>query len=266
MSSFNQFRHGNYPMSTSHDAYGSAPSTATSKAALFSMILGILSFCFSFLTGLPAVILGIIGLAKVSGSEGRLTGTGFAVTGLTTGIIGTLASCAMIPILAGLLLPAVQKVREAAARTQSANNMKQMGVALASYYDMYEAFPPAASKGADGKPLLSWRVAILPFVEQGTLYSQFKLDEPWDSPNNKPLQAKMPKIFLDPSFNKDVYPDSTPYQVFVGKGSIFDPTLKKPRTLKDITDGANFTIMVAESARPVPWTKPEDMAFQPGAP
>src|ERR1700677_3496891 len=80
-----------------------------------------------------------------------------------------------------LLIPAVQKLRILAARTQSMNNLKQIALSLHSYHDVYKTFPAAAICDKDGKPLLSWRVAISPYVEQLPLYNQFKLDEPWDS-------------------------------------------------------------------------------------
>ncbi len=73
--------------------------------------------------------------------------------------------------------------------------MKQFGLALHNYYDTNHCLPPAPLVDAKGKPLLSWRVAILPFLEQDNLYRQFKLDEPWDSEHNKKLISKMPKIY-----------------------------------------------------------------------
>src|SRR5215207_10182341 len=74
------------------------------------------------------------------------------------------------------------------------NNLKQIGLAFHNFHDQTGAFP-ADIKGKDGKALLSWRVAILSYVEQDPLYKQFKLDEPWDSANNKPLAAKLPKLY-----------------------------------------------------------------------
>src|SRR5439155_278636 len=91
----------------------------------------------------------------------------------------------------GLLLPAVQKVRDAAGRTASMNNLKQIGLAMHGYHDVNAGFPMAGHPGPknlgkpNAQPLLSWRVYILPYVEQINLYNQFKLDEPWDSEHNK---------------------------------------------------------------------------------
>ncbi|MBM4090163.1 MAG: DUF1559 domain-containing protein, partial [Planctomycetes bacterium] len=108
------------------------------------------------------------------------------------------AQTATIGILVALLLPAVQSAREAARRTSSSNNLKQIALAMHNYHDVYKKFPPRASLDANGKPLLSWRVHILPFVEEVALYEQFKLDEPWDSPHNSQLIDKMPRVYQNP--------------------------------------------------------------------
>ena len=89
--------------------------------------------------------------------------------------------------------------REAAIRAQCTNNEKQIALALHNYHDQHNSFPPAFSQGKDGKPLLSWRVLILPFLDQQqALYDQFHLDEAWDSPHNRTLIAKMPAVLSLP--------------------------------------------------------------------
>ncbi|MFM8726754.1 MAG: DUF1559 domain-containing protein, partial [Planctomycetaceae bacterium] len=98
-------------------------------------------------------------------------------------------------VLAGLMLPAVQSTREAARRMQSVNNLKQIGIALHGYHDATGDFPPAVVRDKDGKPLYSWRVLILPYLEQGNIFSKWKRDEPWDSPNNKPLSDLVLKVY-----------------------------------------------------------------------
>jgi prepilin-type processing-associated H-X9-DG protein len=155
---------------------------------------------------------------------------------------------------------AKQKMREAAARIVSANNLKQLGLAMHGYHDKHGSLPAAATYDKGGKALLSWRVAILPFVEQKALYDEFKQDEAWDSAHNKKLLAKMPKPFADPT-NKGKA-GHTFYQVVVGKGAAFEG--RKGVKLTDFTDGTSTTILIAEGNVDVAWTKPVDLDYQAG--
>jgi RNA polymerase sigma factor (sigma-70 family) len=152
---------------------------------------------------------------------------------------------------------AVNKVREAAARSISQNNMKQIGLAFHMHVDAERGpFPLHAIYSKDGKtPLLSWRVAILPYIEQKALFDQFKLDEPWDSQHNKALIAKMPKIYEAPF--GDLQPGKTYYQVFTGKNTAHDGA--KKMGLADFVDGTSNTILLAEAKDPVIWTQPVDI-------
>jgi RNA polymerase sigma factor (sigma-70 family) len=162
-----------------------------------------------------------------------------------------------LPLFA-MLPSAVQKTRIASKRTQSQNNLKQIALAMHNYHDTYRHFPPQALTNKNGKPLLSWRVAILPFIEQDNLYKQFKLDEPWDSEHNKALLERMPQIYAPVKVKtKEKY--ETFYQAFAGKGTVFEPG-EKIRFV-DIPDGMSNTIMIVEAGDPVPWTKPEDLPF-----
>ncbi|HEX4610110.1 MAG TPA: DUF1559 domain-containing protein, partial [Urbifossiella sp.] len=157
---------------------------------------------------------------------------------------------------------ATVKLKAEASRAQSVNNLRQIALAMHNYESTYGSFPPAAVVDKTGRPLLSWRVLILPYVEQNVLYGKFKLDEAWDGPTNKPLLDKMPPIYAMPTPTK-AKADETHYQVFVGRGAAFD-LLRGPR-IADFTDGTSNTILVATAATPVPWTKPDDMAFDPNA-
>jgi hypothetical protein len=99
------------------------------------------------------------------------------------------------------------------------DNLQQIAAAMHNYYDTYGYLPPAAVYGKNGKPLLSWRVLLLPFLDQNELYRQFHLDEPWDSAHNKKLLAQMPRVYRIPG-QKDK--NATFYQVFVGESTIFE--------------------------------------------
>ncbi len=122
--------------------------------------------------------------------------------------------------------------------------------------------PPAAAK--QGKALLSWRVAVLPFVGESELYQQFKLDEPWDSPHNKKLLTKIPKVYADPT-GKTRDRSATYYQVFVGPHAAFEKH-EFMRFPVSFPDGLSNTLLIVEAANPVPWTKPEDLHFAPDEP
>jgi hypothetical protein len=162
-----------------------------------------------------------------------------------------------LPVSLGLLLPAVQKVREAAGRTQSSNNLKQIGLAMHNYHDSYGSFPPAYTASKAGKPLLSWRVHILPFIEQNNLYNQFHLDEPWDSEHNKKLIPLMPKVYRSPASN--AAPGMTTYLTIRGENTAF-PGAKGVK-LTTITDGLSNTVMAVEASdrKAVIWTRPDDL-------
>jgi hypothetical protein len=190
---------------------------------------------------------------------------------------GSSGTVGMTSVMVGLLLPAVQKVREAAARSQSQNNLKQMGLALHNYHDANGAFPPAAfTSRKGGRGGLSWRVAVLPYIDQDALYKQFKLDEPWDSEHNRKLIPSMPKVYADPR-NTPAEPGLTYYKAFVGRDVPDRAGKPQPgpdaiwswsagRRITGITDGTSNTFLVAAFGPPVPWTKPADFEHDPKAP
>jgi hypothetical protein len=139
---------------------------------------------------------------------------------------------------------------------RAVNNMKQIGLAFHAFHDTTGSFPTDI-KDKDGKALLSWRVAILPYIEQDQLYKLFKLNEPWDSANNKPLIAKMPEIYAP--IRVKGKEGETFYQTVTGPNTLFDG--KTRRTFVNITDGTSNTGMVFQAAEAVTWSKPADMVL-----
>jgi prepilin-type processing-associated H-X9-DG protein len=216
-----------------------------------------------------------------------------------------------------ILVPAVRTARASARRAQSVNNLKQIGLALHNYHSIKESFPAAVNYGGkSGKVPYSWRVAILPYLEQQELYNAYDFDEPWDGPNNRKLIERMPAVYAYPAAEGSP-PNSghTAYFVFTGLSTALSlgppqgaaggtrggmsamigtkenappanaaapqgaggqlgkpqlPTGNKPvsdgPTIMQITDGTSNTILAVEARREIPWTKPEDIPFDPKAP
>ncbi|HEY1859310.1 MAG TPA: DUF1559 domain-containing protein [Gemmataceae bacterium] len=167
-------------------------------------------------------------------------------------------------MVTNVLGPVVAKIRDAAKRMQSVNNMKQIALAMHNYHDANTKFPAAYSVDKDGKPLLSWRVHILPYIEQDNLYKEFHLDEPWDSEHNKKLIPRMPKIYQ--SSTKLPEGGLTTYFVPVGDSTIFPG--KDAVSFKDITDGTSNTVLLvdADDKNAAAWTRPEDLKVDPKKP
>ena len=171
-------------------------------------------------------------------------------------------------VLVALLLPAVQAAREAARRTTSINNLKQIMLALLNYHDAMGRFPAHANYNEAGKPLLSWRVHILPYLEGGQLYEQFHLDEPWDSEHNRQLIEQMPAFYLDPSSPKYT-PEMghTHYLGIKGENAAFNPG-PEGNKIRTFTDGTSNTLMVLQvnDERATIWTQPDDWELNEGNP
>jgi hypothetical protein len=146
----------------------------------------------------------------------------------------------------------------------SMNNMKQISLAILMRENLKKSLP-AVGGGAEQGDQLSWRVHMLPFLEEQALYDQFHLDEPWDSEHNRSLIAKMPGVFGDPNMRTEA--GETLYLAVTGPGTAFgDGTT--PTTIRDISDGLSNTIMLVEANpdQAVIWTKPDDWQFDPDDP
>jgi hypothetical protein len=154
----------------------------------------------------------------------------------------------------------------AARLTAAQNNLKHLVLAMHSAHEAMECFLPPAITDAKGKALLSWRVALLPFLGEMALYREFKLDEPWDSPHNKKLLEKMPRVYA-PLGVKTKEPSSTFYQLCTGPNTPWPtPTTKATLPVITVGNGASNTFLIVEAGEPVPWTKPVDLAIDPKKP
>lgn len=140
----------------------------------------------------------------------------------------------------------------------SAENLRAIGLALHNYHDIHGEFPGNVTDET-GTPRLSWRVRLLPHLEADDLYRQFRMNETWDSEHNKPLLEKMPTCFAPVRLRGDL--GHTYYLGFDGPDSIFEKG--KTTGVRTIVDGCRNTVMLVEAEKSVPWTKPEDLPFDP---
>jgi Protein of unknown function (DUF1559) len=169
--------------------------------------------------------------------------------------------------------PAIKAAKKAAKTAARRNDMLQIGVAMHNFHDRYKRFPAADSngerKGQGRKEGLSWRVYLLPYLEQKALYDQFNLDEPWDSPHNKKLISQMPAIFANPDAGLNAKDGKTAIHVFVGNNNTPFGLKRNGESvgaiIRDIVDGTSNTIMAVEAGpdKAEIWTKPGGLPFDP---
>jgi uncharacterized protein DUF1559 len=171
----------------------------------------------------------------------------------------------LVAMLITVLLPPIQASRGAGQRNESMSHLKQLLLAVHAYADRHRLLPTNAIYDAEGKPLLSWRVAMLPYLEEQALYDQFHLDESWDSAHNRELIAKMPAVFANPSLNS--LEGKTNYLAVVGKQCAFSGT-PNGLAFAQISDGTSKTVFLveADADQAVEWTKPADWNFNPEQP
>lgn len=163
---------------------------------------------------------------------------------------------ALLVSAVGLSAPAADEPTKKELET-ALRNLKQIGLAFHGYSDAHEFQLADDITDKDGRVILSWRVALLPYLDEDKLYKEFKLDEPWDSAHNKKLVAKMPKIYA-PVRGK-AKAGETFYQRFVGKDTLFNE--KGSYKLSTIPDGTSNTALVVEAGDPVLWSQPADLPF-----
>lgn len=253
--------------------------------ARFHHILAIAFPVLAIVTFIVCVVMGTWSCTAFPDS-GRAVHTGYAVVGplvLVTLFAGAItapggtkgfALWGGMMLLAGLTLalllfvPKILFLNGRLYQALDAVNLRDIAEGLLKYESKHGCFPPVAIRDREGKALLSWRVTLLPYLGEEELYRQFHLDEPWDSPHNLRLLERMPNVYKRPKlYRRDVPEPSitvTYYQVFVGKGAVFEEDWSA--SLQDVTDDLSKTILIGENSVAVPWTKPEDIRFNPTSP
>ena len=195
-------------------------------------------------------------LAAPSGPSPVAKGTGMGVVWVVVAVVCLVLLVPCSGILIALLLPAVQSGREAARSSQCRNNLKQIAIAFHCYHAVYNTFPPAYIPDKDGKPMHSWRVLILPFMEQQSLHQQYNFNEPWDSPRNQRVTGTVVPAYKCPSALGG--PTETNYMVVTGPGTLFEGA--EACSMAKISDGLSNTILVVEvGGTGVNWAEPRDL-------
>ena len=163
--------------------------------------------------------------------------------------------------LAALVVPAIPRAQQAARRSVCQGYLKQIVVALHYYHEIHGCFPPAVVRDESGRPLHSWRVLLLPYMEQQSLYASYRFDEPWDGPNNKKLHtAEMPYYSCPEhaSGRGNKPPTDTCYVVAVGPHTAFPEN--RCVSLSDISDDKGNTLLVVEVVNSgIHWMEPRDL-------
>jgi prepilin-type processing-associated H-X9-DG protein len=243
-------------------------------AAVASFVLGLASvgFCLLALAGLPALWLGLRGLRAVNASDRELRGAGLAKIGMALGALGTAIT------LVGVCFLVALKLRDTSNRVESADNLRQIGVALHKYADTHESFPPATHdpRRLDPERRLSWMADLVPLLGEGTprnkgyqeLAKKIDRTRGWDDPANAAVLATPVRLFLcrgHPEYEPNGSPGLTHYVGVAGidPGSAYLPR-DHPRAgvfghdrgvrRNEVTAGISVTMMVLETAaRNGPW-------------
>lgn len=192
----------------------------------------------------------VLGLAFVLWASGLMTTTYLVAQGTTPAPKEAPKVVEVPPVKKELPLADYKQ------RVLSRHNLRMLALAVLNHHDAVGYFPRDITD-KKGNPLLSWRVALLPYIEQNNLYNTFKLDEPWDSEHNARIGKARVKVFMNGHEAKDSA--ETFYHFYQGEGAILDP--KTAVKVADVRDGTSNTIGIVEAGPAVPWTKPGGLPF-----
>lgn len=191
-------------------------------------------------------------------AEAAEQGQGTSGRGAVGLAIGGLLAIIVCVAGAAFLIPSLLRVQGQNQLTAAESNLKTLVGAMQQYHDNWGCFPPAITYGPDGvTPFHSWRVLLLPYLEQDVLYTQYNLREPWNSPNNRFVMQQMPSVFSDGAQRSN---NATSFVVVTGDRTMFP--LQTSTSRKDAAKGQSATALIVESAfSQVIWTEPKDLAF-----
>ena len=175
-------------------------------------------------------------------------------------LVSVLVTVGVVVLLTALLIRATTSHPRGARRAQCMNHTKQIVLALHCYHDTHKTFPPAYTTDENGKPMHSWRVLILPFIEETGDWERYDYDQPWDSPHNLAVAETIPGFYQCPSSSSSS--TDTNYMVITGPGTLFEGT--EAKTMRHMArDGISNTAIVVEVAESgVLWTQPIDVDIE----
>ncbi|MDP6557555.1 MAG: DUF1559 domain-containing protein [Pirellulaceae bacterium] len=184
-----------------------------------------------------------------------------AKTVILVSIGAVLAAGAAIGLVVAFLFPALGIARNLAHSHNCDQNLTRIGLALQAYESEQGTLPPAFIPGPDGKPMHSWRVLLLPYLDEHGLYGNYDFSQPWDSAHNQQLATRMPRVFACPADPDSLSLGESNYMVVVGPATMFPGSTA--RTTGSIGDDTASTISVVE----VPifghsWLAPEDLTVE----
>jgi prepilin-type processing-associated H-X9-DG protein len=178
-------------------------------------------------------------------------------TAVKTGIF-VVASIPVLLFGIWLLAPTIIQLKTRRDIVACKQNLKRIAQALNAYSADYGSYPPPVTRDASGRPMHSWRVLILPYLGEKRLYNSYDLSQPWDSPTNSMLQARIPGVFVSPANTKAGMVGESSYMLVTGPRTMFPPT--GPIKPDAIGDGAGNTLLVVETNNTtIPWTSPTDL-------
>ena len=199
---------------------------------------------------------GVVGFVAALIGLGLAAFVAAAKTKLEAMLIATI-----VVVLVLLLLPAFETRGPHPPWVSCHNNLKQIALAIHNYHDVHGCLPPAYLPDQDGKPMHSWRVLILPYMEESDLYAQYDFSEPWDGPNNRRLAPQMPYVYRCCGKRFTATSVATDFVAVTGPWTVWSGT--EPVRLDDIPDGTDYTLLVVEIADSnVNWMEPRDISFE----
>jgi hypothetical protein len=245
-----------------------ADAPASSGMATFALVCGLGTCCLPGILMWPAIILGIIAITQINGSNGQLTGMGKAVTGLIFGLVGNIIGVGIYCLIFLVIVPLIfvgaiggaVVVADQALKTETKNNLKLIGVGIHQHHEAKQSFPSQSTPNG-----LSWRVSVLPYVDQDPLYRRFDMKSNWDAPQNRLLQNQRPPIYQ--SKVSGVFDQQrTSYQSTIGPNGLYRNKDEKLTTI-GVPDGTSNTIFAFDAPRDhVVWTQAADLQIDNARP